>query len=234
MVFGAILAGGIGSRMRMEGPPKQFLMLGAKPVFIHSVEVFLSCAAISEVYLGVHPLWLEHAQDLLMRYASKPGEVKLAPGGADRSQTLFNVIDMATSSHELNEDSIIVTHDAVRPFVTESIILENISHARQFGACNTVIPAIDTIIESFDGKETHNVPLRKNMYQVQTPQSFNIVKLMGLYAQLSDKQKLELTDACSIFTYSSEKVALAAGDPMNFKITTELDYRIAQSLIASV
>jgi len=171
---------------------------------------------------------------LVGRYASKPRQVKLAPGGADRSQTLFNVIDMVASNHELCEQSIIVTHDAVRPFVTEGIIGENIRLARQFGACNTVIPAIDTIIESYDGKETHNVPLRKNMYQVQTPQSFNISKLVGLYGRLSDEQKLELTDACSIFTYSSEKVALAAGDPMNFKITTALDYKIAQSLVSSV
>ena len=41
MVFGVILAGGVGSRMGNVEKPKQFLKIGGKPILIHTVEKFL-------------------------------------------------------------------------------------------------------------------------------------------------------------------------------------------------
>ena len=57
MVFGAILAGGTGSRMHMGNMPKQFLMLGDKPIIIHTLEKFLTCSKFDRIYLGVHKDW---------------------------------------------------------------------------------------------------------------------------------------------------------------------------------
>ena len=67
MVFGAILAGGVGSRLGAE-IPKQFLMLGDKPVIVYSLEKFLSCSRMDHVFIGVHPDYLEHTQELVARY----------------------------------------------------------------------------------------------------------------------------------------------------------------------
>ena len=49
MIFGAILAGGKGTRMGID-KPKQFLMLGNKPIIIHTIEKFLRCQEIDELY----------------------------------------------------------------------------------------------------------------------------------------------------------------------------------------
>ena len=66
-----------------------------------------------------------------------------------------------------DDDTIIVTHDSVRPFVTHRIIEENIAAAQTFGACDTVIPATDTIVEGSAEKITA-IPDRRKMYQGQT------------------------------------------------------------------
>ena len=68
MIFGAILAGGIGSRMNIADMPKQFLMLGSKPIIIHKIEKFLMCSRFDKIYVGVHPDWLLHMSDLIEKY----------------------------------------------------------------------------------------------------------------------------------------------------------------------
>ena len=55
MIFGAILAGGTGSRMNIADMPKQFLPLGDKPIILHTLEKFLLCDRMDRVYVGVHP-----------------------------------------------------------------------------------------------------------------------------------------------------------------------------------
>ena len=52
MIFGAILAGGVGSRMNIADMPKQFLMLGSKPIIIHTIEKFLMCARFALIFLS--------------------------------------------------------------------------------------------------------------------------------------------------------------------------------------
>ncbi len=87
----------------------------------------------------------------------------------------MNIIDHIRNVNGINNDDVIVTHDAVRPFLTQRIIKENIEVAAKYGAVDTVIEAIDTIVMSKDKRnDLHSIPVRNEMYQGQTPQSFNI------------------------------------------------------------
>ena len=52
MIFAAILAGGIGSRMGGMDTPKQFLTLGNKPVIIHTIEKFVINKNIDKTIVG--------------------------------------------------------------------------------------------------------------------------------------------------------------------------------------
>ncbi|SUP52928.1 2-C-methyl-D-erythritol 4-phosphate cytidylyltransferase 2 [Weissella viridescens] len=61
-------------------------------------------------------------------------------------------------------------HDAVRPFVTRRIIMDNIRLAETYKAVDTAIGATDTIVRAVDG-EVVEIPVRSYMYQGQTPQT---------------------------------------------------------------
>lgn len=234
MIFGAILAGGIGSRMNIADMPKQFLMLGSKPIIIHTIEKFLMCSRFDKIYVGVHPDWLLHMSDLIGKYNLDAEKLVCVAGGKDRNETIFNIIRHIKENYGVDGDDIIVTHDSVRPFVTSRIIEENIDAALDFGACDTVISAMDTIVVSENGNAIANIPNRKFMYQGQTPQSFKINLLFDLYNDLSDEEKAVLTDACKICVVRNYPVHLVAGEVSNMKITTVTDYKIAMAMVGGI
>lgn len=234
MIFGAILAGGIGSRMNISDMPKQFLMLGSKPIIIHTIEKFLMCARFDKIYIGVHPDWLLHMSDLIKKYDLDAKKLVCVAGGKDRNGTIFNIIKHIKENYDDNDDDVIVTHDSVRPFVTSRIIEENIDAALNFGACDTVINATDTIVMSEDDSTIANIPNRKFMYQGQTPQSFKIKLIFNLYNDLDDEEKAALTDACKICVVRNYPVHLVAGEVSNMKITTVTDYKIAIAMVGGI
>lgn len=166
MVFGVILAGGVGSRMGNVEKPKQFLKIGGKPILIHTVEKFLMHDSFQELIVLTPMEWIEHTKNLLKKYLGEAGAaVKVLRGGSTRNETIMNSIAYIEENYGLDDDTLIVTHDSVRPFLTYRIIEENIKYGLQYGACDTVIPATDTIVHSEDGKVITSVPDRSKMYQ---------------------------------------------------------------------
>lgn len=232
MVFAGILAGGTGTRMNIANMPKQFLMLGTKPIIIHTIEKFLLSQRIDIIYVGVHKDWVVYCEDLVKKYIRNGKEkIKIIQGGTDRNQTIMNIINDIEDEYNKKEENIIVTHDAVRPFVSLKIIEDNIDSALKYDACDTVIPATDTIVESKDNKTISNIPPRNVLYQGQTPQSFKVNLLKKLYNEITEEQKSILTDACKICILKNKEVFLVKGDSLNMKITTMSDYNIAKAIL---
>ncbi|AVQ19849.1 IspD/TarI family cytidylyltransferase [Fusobacterium mortiferum] len=234
MIFGAILAGGTGSRMGLTNMPKQFLELGDKPIIIHTLQKFLLNLKFDVIYLGVHENWTGYMEDLIEKYIvdeENKNRIKIISGGADRNSTIMNIVEDIEKNYILTNEDIIVTHDAVRPFITSRILEENIEISLKYGACDTVIPAIDTIVVSENNEIIKEIPNRQYMYQGQTPQSFKILELKNLYNELSKEEKEILTDACKIFVIKGKEVHLVRGEISNLKITTQEDYKIAQAMI---
>lgn len=234
MIFVAILASGTGTRMGNMDKPKQFLLLGDKPIIIHTIEKFLINEKFEEIIVLCPKQWISHTEDLILKYIPKSDKIEVIQGGKLRNDTIMNAINYIDNTHGLKEEDIIMTHDSVRPFITHRIIEENIKYAKEYGACDTVIPATDTIVESVDGEFIKSVPNRKNMYQGQTPQSFNIIKLKNLYNNVPDKEKEILTDACKIVSINNEKVFIVQGEVSNIKITYPHDLKVANSILKGV
>lgn len=231
MVYGVVLAGGIGSRMGGE-KPKQYLNLKGKPIIIYTIEKFFTCPRFEKIIVLCPAQWVEHTKNLIKKHiAPAMGRVVVIEGGSTRNETIMNAIDYISSEGKLDDSTIIVTHDSVRPFVTHRIINENIDACEKFDACDTVIPATDTIVEAVNGKTISTIPNRSHMYQGQTPQSFKALKLKSIYNSLSDDEKEILTDAAKIFVLKGEKVALVDGETFNIKITYPYDLRVAKSLL---
>lgn len=231
MIYGVILAGGVGKRMGQIEKPKQFLTIGDRPILIHTVEKFCLCNEFEKIIILCPKQWIEHTKSLIKKYIGEEDRIEVIEGGSVRNETIMNAIDYIKSEGKLDENTIIVTHDAVRPFVTYKMIEENIKAAETYGACDTVIPATDTIVASEDGVVISDIPLRSKLYQGQTPQSFKAVKLKELYEGLSDDEKEVLTDAAKIFVIKGQPVHLVQGATFNIKITYPYDIAVAESLI---
>ncbi len=229
MIFGVIVAGGVGSRMGAN-MPKQFLDLNGRPIIMHTLQAFLDCAELDQIYMGVHPEWVEYMDELICKHIAVEAQrrVHLVPGGAERNDTIMNVIAQIEVDYGTEEIHYIITQDGVRPFVSQRLIKEHIEAVVQYDAVNTAIPAVDTIMVSRDGLVIDEIPERKYLYQVQTPQSFRMDLLKNLYVQLSEDEKKILTDACKICTVRNVPVRFVIGDVTNMKITTTADFEIAK------
>ena len=231
MIFAAILAGGVGSRMGGTDTPKQFLMLKDKPVVIHTIEKFVINDNIDYIIVLTPKSYINHTIHLIKEFIGECDKIIVIEGGETRNDTLLNSINYIDKKFGIDDESIIVTHDSVRPFVTHRIINDNIDAAKKYGACDTVIPATDTIVESINDRTIESIPVRDYYYQGQTPQSFNIMKLFNLINSLSDAETNILTDACKIFILKDEDVYLVRGEVTNFKITYPYDLKLANTIL---
>ena len=224
MIYAGILAGGIGSRMGIQDMPKQFLMLGNKPIIIHTIEKFLVVPDIDKVYVAVHPNWLVYFNDLVSKHL--PGheaKIKAVDGGGDRNDSILNIIADIKAAGPVSDQAILITHDAVRPFVSYRMIQDNIKVMADYDATDTVVMANDTIVESQDGKSISSIPNRAHMFQGQTPQTFRI----------QDEREI-LTDACKVFVLKGKSVGLVKGEYSNLKITTVTDLKIAEAMLGEI
>ena len=231
MIFAAILAGGMGSRMGGTDTPKQFLIFWYKPVIIHTIEKFVINENIDKTIVLIPKNFINHTKDLINQYIPNNEDIILVEGGKTRNDTLMNSINYIEKNFGIDDDSIILTHDSVRPFVTHRIIKDNIDAAKKYGACDTVIPATDTIVESINGESIESIPVRDYYYQGQTPQSFNIRKLFNLITSLTEAETNILTAACKIFTLKDEHVHLVEGEVTNIKITYPYDLKLANTIL---
>ena len=234
MIFAAILAGGIGSRMSGTDVPKQFLPLGNKPVIIHTIEKFVINEKIDKIIVLTPKNFINHTNHLIEEHIGKNDNIIVIEGGKTRNDTLINSIKYIDENFGIDDESIILTHDSVRPFVTHRIIEDNIDAAKRYGACDTVVPSTDTIVESINSRTIESIPVRDYYYQGQTPQSFNIKKLFNLINSLTEEESNVLTDACKIFVLKDEDVYLVDGEVTNIKITYPYDLKLANTILEDI
>lgn len=231
MVFALILAGGQGTRMGNTDKPKQFLHIGGKPIIIHTIEKFYMNSQFDKIIVLCPQQWIAYTKELLSKHIPKNDKVAVIEGGKVRNETILNGISFIEKECGIDEDTVVVTHDAVRPFLTHRIIEENIASAKAGYACDTVIPATDTIVESQDGEIINMIPDRAKYYLGQTPQSFRAMKFVELYESLTEEEKEILTDAAKVFVLKGEEVRLILGETFNIKVTYPYDLQLAETLL---
>ena len=234
MIFGLILAGGIGSRMGAD-MPKQYLEIGGKPIIVHTLEHFLEYENFEKIIVLCPKEWIGYTKDIIRDKCSenKATDIEIIAGGDSRNETIMNGIAYIEKNYGIDDETIIVTHDAARPFINKRILSENIEKAVKYGAVTTAVSAVDTILKCDDGI-INDIPDRSNMYQCQTPQTFHAKQLKELYLKLNDKERDILTDASKILVLSDKKVAIVNGERTNIKITYKEDMIFAESILKSM
>ena len=233
MVIAAILAGGVGKRMGDIDKPKQFLEIGGKPILVHTTEQFVRHNRIDHVVVLCPEEWIEYTRQV---FRSCPGliDIPVISGGPERNDTIMNAIGYIEREFGLDQDTVIVTHDAVRPFVTADMIDRNLDASGTADAVDTVMPATDTIVVSADGTHIIEVPDRKTLYQGQTPQTFRAAAFREIYGTLTGEEKAILTDAIKAFVLKGRNVVIVRGSTTNIKVTYKSDIEYAETILESI
>lgn len=232
MIFAGIVAGGTGSRMGATALPKQFLPLCGKPVIVHTIEAFLRHPQIDHVIVGVNPDWYEYMQQLSEDYCG--GAVCVTRGGTDRNGTVENIIRCAQEELSAQNEDILLTHDAVRPFVSERMIEESICAMEQYAICTVAVPATDTMIMSADGMTADAFPLRREIYNVQTPQTFRMGEFLEILSGMTDDERTNATDVCRLYFEKGRQVHIVEGAASNIKITYPSDLVMAEAILKTI
>lgn len=229
MIYAQVMAGGIGSRMGHTERPKQFLNLGDKPIIIHTLEKFSLIPDFKKIIVSIHPKWIQYAEDLFAKYLNDD-RIVIIPGGQERNDTVNCAIEYIENNYGLNDEDVLVMHDAVRPFVSHKIIQDNITMSAKYKAVDTAVGATDTIVKADDGLIVE-IPVRDQMYQGQTPQTVNIKAFKNFYLQMSDSERKILSDSAKVMLLAGYQVGIVDGDESNIKITKPYDLRIADIIV---
>lgn len=231
MNIAVVLAGGTGSRMGIIDMPKQFIEIYGKPVVIHTLESFDINDNIDAICIVCIKEWQNDLKIWLKEYDVR--KVRwIADAGETRQLSSLNALNAIKD--DVKDDDIIIIHDAARPLVSQRIINENIEKVKECGACDTVVPAFDTIITSVDGDFIDAIPPRKQFYRGQTPQSFSYKIIRDAYDNyfaLPEDNRPAMTDDCGLVLHNGTKIGLALGDRTNLKLTTMDDLLLIKSII---
>ena len=213
-----IVAAGKGERLG-GGVPKQYRMLGGKPVLRWAVESLIGHPAVrsTRVVIGAGQ------QELAAAALAGLDVGALIEGGAHRADSVRAGLGAIAG------DAVLV-HDAARPFCPAEVVDRLVSQLEFFEGAAPVLPVSDTLARS-DG--TLGEPLDRNgLVRVQTPQAFRLDALRQAYAAWSGDAP---TDETTVVRAAGLKVAMVEGDPALDKLTTAADFdRAAQRVAGSL
>ena len=225
MIFAAILAGGIGTRMETQ-TPKQFELVADKPILIHSIEKFLKVDEIDKIIVSSPKEYINNTISIIDEYVGENERIAVIEGGITRNDTILNSIDYAKENSD--GEAILITHDAARIFVSPELIKKSIDSLEVNDASCPVINAVDVIFETKEAGKITDIPLRKYLVHAQTPQAFKINRFLEIYETLSAEEISKLDEAMALFFFGNGKVSLFEGERSNFKITYPIDLEIAE------
>lgn len=214
--FAIIVAGGSGSRMKIE-LPKQFILLKGIPIIAHTINQFLK--ADCEVILALPENHLETFKISVLNHCTSKN-LTLVKGGETRYQSVKNALE------KVEDDSLVAIHDAVRPFISQEIIDLSFTEAAQHFSAVTCVDLKDSIRKLDNGlSKTEDRSLYK---LVQTPQTFDTNKLKDAYQK---EYQDTFTDDASVFEANGNTIHLIEGDYKNIKITTPEDLLVANAFV---
>lgn len=218
-----IVAAGSGKRFGTK-TPKQFLEICGKPLIIHTLQRFQSCAEIDEIILVLPST--ETAK--FLQIVGKYGITKLAKvvaGGETRAESVFKGLKSVRAATA----EIVAVHDGARPLVEPEEIAACIKKAKESGAAILAASVTDTIKEiSTDGTIRQTVE-RAKLRRALTPQCFRYEILKNAYetADLSESA----TDESFLVEKSGVAVSIVEGSADNIKITHKSDLILAEAIL---
>ena len=172
-----------------------------------------------------NPKFRDLAEEILSKNDYKK-ITKLLNGGKTRVESSY----IGTS--EAPDDANVLIHDAVRAFVTQKIIDDNIEALQKYEAVGTAIDTIDTIIQIDENNVITAIPPRNFLKRVQTPQSFRAGLIKKAHQLALKDENAIFTDDCGlILRYNLAPIHIVDGDELNIKITHKNDLNVIKNML---
>ena len=180
----------------------------------------LESGVVDHVVVAVPPDRIEQAEQLLAERAT------VVAGGADRTQSVSLALSALPGS---KAPQFVLVHDAARALTPAGLIVRVVDALRAgHAAVVPVLPLSDTI-KAVDGNGVVlGTPERAGLRAVQTPQGFATDLLLRAYQRAG---AADFTDDASMVEHVGAQVQAVDGDPLAFKITTQLDLLLAQAVV---
>ncbi len=221
--FAVILpAAGKSSRFRDPHYKKPFAPLENRPVWLHTAEKFVNRNDVQQTILVISPEDREMFHDRFSANVAILG-IDVVEGGAERAESVAAALAVVNP-----EIDFIAVHDAARPCLAEEWIDRVFSAACQSEAAILAIPITGTLKRVGSGNRIAETVSREGLWEAQTPQVFRQKLLRQAYAQTNLSTA---TDDAMLVERLGHAVTVVLGSPMNLKITSRDDLRLAAALL---
>ncbi|MBR3878144.1 MAG: 2-C-methyl-D-erythritol 4-phosphate cytidylyltransferase [Bacteroidaceae bacterium] len=217
-----VVAGGKGMRMGGE-TPKQFQLLGDKPVVMVTLERLHAIDPSMQLILVLPAEHMDMWLSLCKQY-SFAVPLLLAQGGSTR----FHSVQNGLAQVDDIDDALVGVHDGVRPFVSPKVLDDCFCEAWIHGAAIPMIDVQDSLRHIVGGNGVTEVVPRDRYRLVQTPQVFRLSLLRRAYEQRFVEN---FTDDASVVEALGEQVVGVEGNRENIKLTTPFDLMVAKTLM---
>lgn len=216
-----------GSGTRFGAPlPKQFMLLGGRPVLMHTIDAFRAALPGASETLVLSETGLPCWEALCAEYEFRsPG---VAIGGASRFDSVNNALSAVPDDAE-----IILVHDGARPFA-ERRMIRRIVEMLEESDVDGVIPVV-RVTDSLravcaGGSEAVD---REKLRAVQTPQAFRARLLIRAY-EMAGRSDSFTDDASVMEAAGFRRLSLVDGASTNIKITNPVDLAVAHAILESL
>ena len=210
-----LLSGGIGTRMQRP-VPKQFLLVGGKPIIVHVLEKIDGIDEIKEIIIPSPPQYIEKTLEIIKSFRVLT-PVYCIEGGRTRQESVYKALQ------EVSHADVII-HEAVRPFVTREEFLQLMNFPSEAAIYGTDIPF--TVLEGVKFVE-RNLD-RNRLVNVQLPQKFKTEKLKIAHEYARQNNLHYTEDASLYFDYFQSNIDILQGSDYNIKITKPIDLLISE------
>jgi len=149
----------------------------------------------------------------------------LQTGGVTRQQSAKRGLERVAA-----DTDVVIIHDGARPFVSAALIDRCVESAAEKGAVVVGLPARDTIKVVGDDRLILSTPLRRSLWEIQTPQVFQKELIVAAHQQ-AEKDGVEVTDDAMVVERLGKPVYVLEGERTNLKITLPEDIWLAEMMI---
>jgi 2-C-methyl-D-erythritol 4-phosphate cytidylyltransferase len=221
-----LLAAGSARRMQAVVDDKITALLAGKPVFVHSLQSFLSTGLIGRVVIT----YRDEAQLTKIR-TQLAGHlpdtvVDFVPGGESRQESVLAALN-ACEGHT----GLVHIHDGARPLVSPEAIRKVREKAKETGAAILAGRAADTVkIAKVGSASVETSPDRGLVWTAETPQVFRTAIVLKAYRKVAELQR-KVTDDSSAVEFVGQDVSLVENPSVNLKLTRPADFVLAEAIL---